>query len=138
MLSNGLKDVEVSDLELNVKEKLYAVDAFKLIEENYKDTEIYFIMGADNFTNIRNWKNANEFIEKYQYIILERANIDIESYINEGLKDRVSIVKNENYNTCSSSDFRDMLKQQKRYNKEIIPEEVIDYIIENKLFLDKF
>lgn len=128
---NGLKNIEVTDLELKSKEKLYAIDAFRLIEENYKNIEIFFIMGADNFINITKWKDGQELIKKYNYIVLDRENINLEEHVNNK---NISIIKNETYNACSSSKFRSTFKEEKRYNKEIIPDEVIDYIIENKLY----
>lgn len=113
---------------------MYAIDAFKLIEDNYKNTEIFFIMGADNFINITKWKDGEKLIKRYKYIVLERENIELEQYMDKNLKDNVLIIKNESYRECSSSRFRSMLKEEKRYNREIIPDEVIDYIIENKLY----
>lgn len=112
---------------------MYAVDAFRLIEEKYREAEIFFIMGADNFINISKWKDGQKLIKKYKYIVLDRNNIKLDSYISK-ISDNVSIIKNENYNTCSSTMFRSMLKEEKIYDKEIIPDAVIDYIIENNLF----
>ena len=87
-------------------------------------------MGADNFINIAKWKDGIELIENYKYIVLDRDNIDLDKYIN----DNVFIIRNEDYNNYSSSRFRSMLKEEKRYEKELIPDEVIDYILENKLY----
>lgn len=87
-------------------------------------------MGADNFINIAKWKDGIELIENYKYIVLDRDNIDLDKYIN----DNVFIIRNEDYNNYSSSRFRSMLKEEKRYERELIPDEVIDYILENKLY----
>lgn len=134
----GLANIEVSDLEINIKESLCATDAFRLIEQNYPKTDIYFIMGADNFIDIANWKNSDELIKKYKYIVLDRENIEIEKYANKNLKmnkDNFFIIRNEGYRSCSSSEFRKNFKEEKKYDKEIIADEVLDYIIENNLFL---
>ncbi len=133
------KNLEVSDLELNRKEKLYATDIFKIIEEKYLGNDIFFIMGADNFINIAKWKNAQELIEKYSYIILSRKNIEIEKYINEDeiikkYKSKIQIVENDNYISSSATEFRDKVRDYNEYNQEIVPDEVIDYIIENGLY----
>jgi len=80
MLSISCKDlenIEVTDLELNIKQKLYASDA----------------------------------------------------------KDRIFIIKNDTYNKYSSSKFRNMAKQKDIYDKEIVSDKVLDYIIENKLYI---
>ena len=134
-----MKNIEISDLELNRKEKLYAADAFKLIEENYKNVDIFFIMGADNFINIVKWKNSKEIIEKYNYIVLDRNNIDLNRYINENEfirrhKDNIKVIKDENYSKYNATDFRNKIKKDNEYNQEIVSDEVIDYIIENGLY----
>ncbi len=134
-----MKNIEISDLELNRKEKLYAADAFKLIEENYKNVDIFFIMGADNFINIVKWKNSKEIIEKYNYIVLDRNSIDLNRYINENEfirshKDNIKVIKDENYSKYNATDFRNKIKKDNEYNQEIVSDEVIDYIIENGLY----
>lgn len=139
MLASGIEDIEVSDLELNRKEKLYATDVFSMIEEKYIGNDIFFIMGADNFINILKWKNSNELIEKYNYIILNRDNIDIEKYINENefinkYKNKIQIITNDTYLSSSSTKFRNKLREENEYNKEIVADNVIDYIIENGLY----
>ena len=134
-----MKNIEISDLELNRKEKLYAADAFKLIEENYKNVDMFFIMGADNFINIAKWKNSKEIIEKYNYIVLDRNSIDLNRYINENEfirshKDNIKVIKDENYSKYNATDFRNKIKKDNEYNQEIVSDEVIDYIIENGLY----
>ena len=133
----GLDNIEVSDIELGIKENLYAVNAFKLITQNYNNTEIYFIMGADNFINLMNWKDGGKLIQEYKYIVLERENINVSEYIDNNLKkykNRVILIKNKEYRDFSSSRFRKTVKEKKQYSKELISEKVIDYIKENNLF----
>ena len=58
----------------------------EMIENKYKkdnDIAIFFVMGADNFIKLPNWKNAKELITKYQYIIFERNNSNLRSQIEE-------------------------------------------------------
>lgn len=123
--------LEVSDLEIKAKEKMYAIDAFKLIEKAYPYDEKYYIIGADNFINLLNWKNSKELIEKYEYIVLERKNIDIKTYIEKNLKEyikKIYIIENEEHRNCSSSLFRQGL------NKDMVEEEVLAYIEGKGLF----
>ena len=137
LVCENLKDIEVSDIEVGIEKKLYAIDAFRLIEENFKDTNIFFIMGADNFINITKWKEFETLISKYKYIILDRENIDIEDFIKSKLKkyeNNFKVIQNEHHKACSSSKFRKMLKEKDERAKDIIPKEVYDYIIENDIF----
>ena len=65
----------VEDILVNSNKKLYASDAFEIISQRYRniETEIYFIMGSDNFNKISTWKNYEEFIKKYRFIVIERT-----------------------------------------------------------------
>ncbi len=105
-----------------------------MIEQKYKNIEIFFIMGADNFINITKWKEGEKLIKRYKYIVLEREDINLYKYITKDLINNILIIKNEGYRKCSSSRFRSMLKEENIYNREIIPDKVTDYIIENKLY----
>jgi len=134
-----LENLEVSDIELKIKKKIFAFDAFNLIEREYPKTDIYFILGADNFSKITEWKNYQEIIQKYNYIVLERKEIDIDKCIaeNEILKankEKIQIVGNDEYKNYSSTEFRNLLNKEKHQNQEIIPKEVLDYIIKNSLY----
>lgn len=127
----GLKNIEISDIELSIKKTLYAIDAFNLIQDNYPNDDIYFIMGADNFINLMNWKDGKELIEKYKYIVLERKNINVEDYITSNLyeyKNKIFIIKNEEYGEFSSSMFRE------KNDFSIIPSNVLKYIEDNSLY----
>lgn len=88
-------------------------------------------MGADNIINITKWKDGQELLERYNYIVLDREDIDLKKYAN---RKNITIIKNETYNNYSSTRFRSMIKEENTYNREIIPDTVIDYILENKLY----
>lgn len=129
-LNSGTNNLEVSDLEIRVNKKLYAIDAFRLIEESYLNDDRYFIMGADNFINLANWKDSYDLIHKYNYIVFEREDIDLKKYINNKFENNVIIIKNDVHKTTSSSKARENL------NEDILPKGVLEYIKEN--FLYKF
>lgn len=134
-----IKNMEVSDIEINVQNKLYAIDAFRLIENTYPNDEKYFIMGADNFINILNWKDSKRLIDKYNYIVFEREKIDLSSYIKENKeiqenKSKIMIIQNEEYKNISSSKVRKLLNGNIEPIQEFIPKGVLEYIIKNKIY----
>ena len=59
--------LDVCDIELSTNINYKAIDVFRLIKNKYKSDEIYFIMGADNFENILNWKDCKELISCLLY-----------------------------------------------------------------------
>lgn len=123
--------IEVSDIEIKLNKSMATIEAFRLIEENYPNIDRYFLIGADNFINILNWKESSELIEKYKYIVFERENIDLEECINNNSKLQninAFIIKNDKHKKISSSEFR------KLFNEELLPEGVAKYIKENGIY----
>lgn len=102
----------VDDFEDNTNKKMYAIDAFKFIENKYKENDIYFIMGSDNYNKMENWKEYDTIkAKKYKFIILKREE-----------------------NQISSTQIRKMIKEN-NLKENILSQKVYDYIKKNKLYV---
>ena len=64
--------MEIEELAIQSKIKLYAADTFKLLKEKYNKDELFFVMGSDNFRKMPNWKNYDELVNCYNIIVIER------------------------------------------------------------------
>ena len=131
--------LEVSDMELKTNKELFAIDAFELIEKQYLNDDIYFIMGADNFINITNWKGYNELVTKYNYIVFDRKYIDINTFINTNEllkenKNKIQIVENLNYKDSCATDIRKSIKEKNVKNNGLISKEILEYILNNNVY----
>ena len=133
--------IKVENIELGRKEPLNTLQAFELIEQKYKNTENYYIMGADNFEKLPTWKNAKELIENYKYIIFERNGSNSKSLIDtqELLKqnrDNFNFLNVEQYSNVSSGIIRNLI-QNENYKEceEYTRPEIVQYIKENKLYM---
>ena len=114
MIKLAIKDnnkLEVDDIETKENKKLFAVDAFELINQKYsKNYEVYFIMGSDNFEKMSKWKDYNK-IKDQKYIVIKRD-------------------KNE----ISSTKIREMIANNNSEVQEYLSKEVYKYIEQNKLY----
>lgn len=114
MIKLAIKDnnkLEVDDIETKENKKLFAVDAFELINQKYsKKCEVYFIMGSDNFEKMSKWKDYNK-IKDQKYIVIKRD-------------------KNE----ISSTKIREMIANNNSEVQEYLSKEVYKYIEQNKLY----
>ena len=133
--------IKVESIELGRKEPLNTLQAFELIEQKYKNTENYYIMGADNFEKLPTWKNAKELIENYKYIIFERNGSNSKSMIDtHGLlkqnRDNFKFLSVEQYSNVSSGIIRKFIQNQnyEECEKYTRPE-IVEYIKENKLYM---
>ena len=114
MIKLAIKDnnkLEVDDIEIKEDKKLFAVDAFELINQKYsKKCEVYFIMGSDNFEKMSKWKDYNK-IKDQKYIVIKRDK-----------------------NVISSTEIREMIAKNDSEAQKYLSREVYKYIEQNKLY----
>ena len=125
--------LEVSDLEIRLNKKMDTIDAFREIEKYFQGIDRFFIMGADNFIKILEWKESLELVSKYKYIVFERDDINVNRFIEENLKEykaNFQIMENKEYKNSSSSKFR----HDKNSFKEEVSKEVFKYIMKNNIY----
>jgi len=126
-------NLEILDIELNQNKNFKAIDVFKLINNKFKNSQNYFIMGADNFQKIENWKDYQTLISEFNYIVLSRENIGI----NKNKNKNVHYFKKCQID-CSSTQVREYIKQSNIQSlQEYIDNNVLNYIMNNQLYLYK-
>ncbi|MBE5806226.1 MAG: nicotinate (nicotinamide) nucleotide adenylyltransferase [Clostridiales bacterium] len=130
----------VSDISLEEKKNIKAIDMFRKLELKYNNSENYYIMGADNFQNIMTWKESEELLKNFKIIIIQRDNIDINYFINKyeiiaNNKNNLYIInKNEEF-LYDSSIIRNSIKRN-IYLEGSLDENVKKYIDDNGLYRD--
>ena len=116
--------VSTMENEENYRGTYYALLDFKKI-----DSDVYFVMGADNLDYLDKWINAEELIKTNKFIVLSREGFDVYNLVNEKYamyKENFFIVDIDNH--LSSTLFRTEL------DKTILLDEVYDYIKKNCLY----
>lgn len=127
---SNYKNLEVENIASTHKEKLFAKDTFKLLYEKYhNNTDIYLIMGSDNFEKMPKWKNYDDIIKKYKFIVLERLKHETTSNL-----ENVLYFKNKQIEDISSTAIRNKLKSKEDVSNWI-NKDVLKYIHENKLYI---
>ena len=121
-------NLEVDDIEIKEKQELSASDVFKKIEEKYQDVDRYFILGSDNFMKIETWKNYQEIIEKYKYLVILRNNDQIKEK-----RGNVIVFKPLNSYKYDSTFVRNLISEGLDPS-EYINKDVYNYILKNKLY----
>lgn len=122
----NIHNIEISKMQQNQQKKTYAIDSFREISKKYDKTENYFIMGLDNYLNINKWKDSEELLNNFKYIVFKRNDIEIPEFAkNASFLDI--------YYNISSSDVRKMIKYKENL-KEVLNEDVVDFIRKNNLY----
>ena len=127
------------DYELKQEQISYTYKTLKAISEIYgPETEIYFITGTDSLLQIHRWKNADELLRNYNFIVGSRP-----GYKEDELAVCIDFLKEE-YNTnvvkvdntqfdISSTAIRQLLEAEDSL-EGLMPEAVERYIIEHGLY----
>lgn len=126
IMADKLTNAVVSDKE---NEKEFRGTYFMLKDFSLIDNDLYFVMGADNFSYIDKWINGEKLIEEFKFIVLTRNGYDVDKLIEEKYSNhRKNFTVVEIDYPISSTDFR--------VNKDasILLEDVYEYIIKNKLY----
>lgn len=132
--------LEVSAIELNLPNSLTMLQAFKKIEEQYKNINPYFIIGADNLNKLVGLSDFEILATNYEFIVIGRNNISIQEKISlnpilERFKAHFNILEDNPYDNISATCARNALKNGNSDDlSNIIPCEVEEYIRKNKVY----
>lgn len=137
LICDKKEKMEVLDIEMGINEELKAIDVFKLIKERYHEEDLYYIMGADNLAKISEWRDADELIKNYKFIILQRSGYSVIDIIeNNSLlfkyRENVHVLENKKHSKTSSTKLRNKIKSNNIDSD--IPQEIQEYIKDNKLY----
>ena len=128
------KRLDCSDIELN-KETNYTFDTLTELSAKNPENEYHFIMGADMFLSLPRWYRADELMEKFKFIAIDREGTFAEK--KEQFEKVCSLAKVTALDIktpdISSTMVRDLIKTGGDVSK-LIPKTVEEYIKENGLY----
>lgn len=130
---------QVSDMEMHRQGPSYSRDTLaQLLEEHGRDTEFYFIVGADSVENLHTWNRIDELLTMCHFIGASRPGCmpDMEKIAQRfgPLAEKIHCLETPELE-ISSTEIRHRVGQ-KRTIRYIVPETVEQYIYEEKLYLD--
>jgi len=115
---------EISDYEISKSRSVYSIETIDYMKKEYSKSELFFIIGADSYCNISNWKNP-ELIKKHvKLVIASRDNLKI--------SEDEYLAKTPNIE-ISSSMIRDRINK-KLSIKYLVNSKVEHYIYEKDLY----
>ncbi len=126
---NMLKYFENDNIKVDSKNNkyIYTYELLKVLSKEYKNDELYLILGADNIIEFDKWKNYRELLN-YKIIIIGRDNIDVKKYIEKYNSNNFIIIDDYKSIDISSSEIRNNL------NDEYLDKRVYEYILKNNLY----
>ena len=125
----GNKKFSISDIERKIPGKTYTVEVISKLKKKI-NAELYLIIGADQWHEIKTWKSPAQLFEQCKIIVMPRPNYVIKK---PGKFRKKILISHSPLIDISSS----MLRQRIKNNQTIryfVPETVRRYITKYKLY----
>ncbi len=123
---------DVSRIEIDVKGPTTTYETLNMVQEQYPENKISFLMGTDNLKALEKWKNAEALVNKFHIYVLERDKDNVDEIIesNDFLKNHKSCFTKAKENitsNISSTYVRKKLSENKSI-RYLVPDEVYFYL----------
>ena len=135
----NFRRLEIDFTEVDAVALTHTYETIEKIKSQYQDKELFLLIGADNLEDFKNWKNQRSIMENCSLLVVNRNNSSIDEIIesNEILtefKDKIIEAPIEEIE-ISSTEVRNRIASGELEGLEnLVDKEVIDYIVENKLY----
>ncbi len=118
-----------SNVEFQLPKPSYTIDTLTYLVEKFPLEQFSVIMGADSFQNIHRWKNFEQLVAQFSFIVYNRAGFEIEDTYGA----RITILEAPLLQ-ISSTYIRRQIKEKKSI-KYIVPPAVEHYILANNYYV---
>jgi len=121
--------IKVSDIEFKLPQPSYTIDTLTHLREKYPSKEFVLIMGADNLSSLKKWKNYEVLLKNYQIYVYPRPGSDLSEW-----QDHPSVTLTETPQMELSSTFiRKSLKEDKNI-QFLVPDNVIAFMDSKNMY----
>lgn len=122
--------LKASDFEFSMPRPSYTIDTLDALQEKYPEHTFTLIIGADNWSYFENWKEHDKILENYKLKVYPRLGYRIS--IAKKIKTKVEALDSPVIE-ISSTFIRENIKAGRNV-RPLLPDNVYDYIAENKLY----
>jgi nicotinate-nucleotide adenylyltransferase len=128
----------ISEVDVNRPGPHYSADTVQIIQREFPDAQLYFVMGGDNLRALPTWTRARELYECCRLAVMKRSDELISPEMHEsilpGLKDKVDIVDAPMLGIWLSSTHVIERLQEGKSVRYLVPDNVRDYIRQYNLY----
>jgi nicotinate-nucleotide adenylyltransferase len=118
-----------SNVEFQLPKPSYSIDTLTYLTEKFPLERFTIIMGADSFQNIQRWKNFEQLVARYSFVVYNRPGFEIIDTYGANI-----IVVDAPQLQISSTYIRNQLREKKSI-KYIVPVPVEEYILANRYYV---
>jgi nicotinate-nucleotide adenylyltransferase len=82
--------IAVSTLELEKSESRYTIDTLPEIHSLHPNAKVFFVMGADSWTDIRTWRDWENVLLSSDHIVVTRPGYDVSfDHVTDAVRERL-------------------------------------------------
>lgn len=74
---NGYPRFKVSDFEFHLPKPTYSIHTLQALSQHYPSRQFHFIIGADNWNLIEQWKEYQKILDNYPILVYPRKGFPI-------------------------------------------------------------
>jgi nicotinate-nucleotide adenylyltransferase len=158
MATDGEEKLEISKIELESPKRPYTFQTLRRLKREIKD-RIFFVMGADSWQEITTWRSWEEVLTMVDIIVVTRPSYQITfDHVTEKIRKRIIDLRNQHLKNAlvgllekkkkfiyitdtvrmmiSSTQIREMIQNRDPSWKNLVPENVVRYIVKYQLYLE--
>ncbi len=139
MLEQAIADNErfsLSRIDIDRPGPHYSADTVRIVNNQFPDGDLYFIMGGDSFADLPAWHRPQEIVTRCKIAVMRRPYDHIQPDMHEavlpGLAQR-AIVIDAPLLEISSTDIAERLRRG-RSVRYLLPDAVLHYITQHALY----
>ena len=117
-----------SNVEFHLPKPSFTIDTLTYLTEKFPLEQFTIIMGSDSFQNIHRWKNFEQLITRYTFIIYKRPGFDIADTHGANL-----VIVNAPLLDITATYIRAQSKEHKSL-RYLVPDSVAEYINNNNYY----
>ena len=132
IVAEGLPGARVSQVEIEALRALKTIETLERLQLEYPDSELAFVMGADNLASLTKWYQYERLIKNFKLIILQRGECDVPAFIEEhfsSLSDQFLVAHDFEKLDVSSTAYRTALG-----GTDLLLPGVATYVENNELY----
>lgn len=132
LICHQLSRASVSLLEVEADHVLTSFETLSLLQTQYPNQKIGFVIGADNLKDLPKWVQVEELIRHFFIIVFRRDDINVDEIIETLFKEQMErfiVLDSFDEMKVSSTQYRQNLNQ-----KELVLKEVDAYVHKHQLY----
>jgi len=135
----GNEYFSISTVDIDRPGPHYSADTVAIIQQQYPEAQLYFVMGGDNLRSLPGWTRAEDLYRHCRLAVMKRADenvsADMHREVLPGLEERVDIVDVPLLSIWLSSTHVVERIRERKSVRYLVPDAVLHYIQRRGMYL---